>query len=558
MPSDTDAVFRNKFSTDIWNFKYNQGRFESWSDLCKVLCHEVCSGYMTPGDIDQLAQYMSEMKWLPGGRYIYYAGRSKHFWNNCFLYRSLEDTREDWANTFRKIAAALMTGGGIGNDYSVYRPEKTLIQGTGGEASGPIPAMQVVNDLGRQVMQGGSRRSAMYASLNWQHGDAQKFLKMKDWHEIPVKGTNKTIWDLKAADFNFPAPMDMTNVSLNYDTAWIQEYGRTGQVGETFLTNMRQAMKTGEPGLSFNFYENNYETLRNACCELTSEDDSDVCNLASLNFSRISTIHEMSDIARLVIRFQICATLKAELPHAEVYKTREKNRRLGQGLMGLHEWLLVRGHRYEMCPELAVWLGTWKHVTSEESVKFSNLLSVSTPVKTRAIAPTGSIAILAGTTSGIEPLFAVAYKRRYLKEGTKWHYQYVVDSVAQELIDKHSIAPDKIETALDLAKDPERRIKFQADVQDFVDHAISSTINLPAWGSAHNNEDKVPEFAALLAKYAHRLRGFTCYPDGSRGGQPLTIVPYPEAKSLLGAEFEEHVQTNDICEIGGKGGTCGA
>jgi ribonucleoside-diphosphate reductase alpha chain len=103
--------------------------------------------------------------------------------------------------------------------------------------------------------------------------------------------------------------------------------------------------------------------------------------------------------------------------------------------------------------------------------------------------------------------------------------------------------------AYDLAKDPERRIKFQADVQDYVDMAISSTINLPEWGTEHNNEDTVKPFAELLAKYAGRLRGFTCYPDGSRGGQPLTSVPYEEAIKHKGVVFEE----NDSC----KGGVCG-
>jgi ribonucleoside-diphosphate reductase alpha chain len=549
--------FRNKFSEDIWNYKYNQGRFESFRHLSNTLCFEVCQDLMSYGNICHLVDAMAEMKWLPGGRYIYYAGRTKKFYNNCFLYRSQEDTREDWSNTFRKISAALMTGGGIGNDYSVYRPSQSLIASTGGTASGPIPAMNVVNDLGRQVMQGGSRRSAMYASLNWKHGDVEKFLLSKDWHNIPVKGTNKTLWDLKVSDFNFPAPLDMTNISVNYDTNWLKQITTEG-IDPVFLKNVEQALRTGEPGMSFNFFQNEYETLRNACCELTSEDDSDVCNLASMNFSRINSLQELEELTRLVIQFQICATIRAELPHQEVYKTREKNRRLGNGIMGLHEWLLTRGHKYEMNPELQTWLGVWKHSCETEAVRFANKIGVSTPKKTRAIAPTGSIAILAGTTGGIEPLYAVAYKRRYLKEGTKWHYQYVVDSVAEELIHNHGVDPEKIETSLDLAKDPERRIKFQADVQDFVDHAISSTINLPTWGSAHNNEDKVESFAKTLAKYAPRLRGFTCYPDGARGGQPLTTVPYKEAKSLLGSEFEEHIQTNDVCEIGGKGGSCGS
>ena len=157
------------------------------------------------------------------------------------------------------------------------------------------------------------------------------------------------------------------------------------------------------------------------------------------------------------------------------------------------------------------------------------------------------------TTTGIEPLFAVAYKRRFLTEGTKWKYQYVIDGTAQLLIDHYGVKPDAIDSALDLSTDYERRIKFQADVQDYVDMSISSTINLPAWGSESNNEQHVGKFAEVLGKYAPRLRGFTCYPDGSRGGQPLTEVPYGEALKHKGTVFQEH----DICDISGKGGTCG-
>ena len=225
--------------------------------------------------------------------------------------------------------------------------------------------------------------------------------------------------------------------------------------------------------------------------------------------------------------------------------------------MGLHEWLIKRGSQYEVTPELHRWLSIYRGVSDATSRSFADALSVSRPVATRAIAPTGSIGILAGTTTGVEPLFAVAYRRRYLTNGTRWKYQYVVDSAAQELIDVYGVKPESIESALDLAPDYERRIKFQADVQDYVDMSISSTINLPEWGSKTNNPDTVKDFANTLAKYAHRLRGFTCYPDGARGGQPLTVVPYEEAVEKLGEEFEEHVTSHDICDISG-GGTCGS
>jgi hypothetical protein len=824
----------------------------------------------------------------------------------CYLLKAEEDTREDWADLSWKSESCLMTGGGIGSDYTAYRASNQPLRRTGGLASGPIPKMQMINEIGRHVMQGGSRRSAIYASLGCWHDDVMKFIAAKDWHNMPIAGAKKangtpfTIWDAKQADFNYPAPLDMTNISVNYGTNWLLDYRKSGDAGEVFLTNVRQALMTGEPGFSFNFFDKENETLRNACTEVCSEDDSDVCNLGSLNFGRIESIYELGDVIRLGTMFLVCGTLVAHLPYEKIHQTRAKNRRLGLGVMGLHEWLLKRGSRYFVTPELHQWLAVYRNASDLTSRRFADGLGISRPVANRAIAPTGcqrpdtlivtddgilelqemgdkngnqwqplglpvakergsevatrffvngvaktkiitlssgamlestpnhqyrtiraggyewlradelvagdkmvvalgtynkstsrdvmppvriyrtenvgsfpvevsddlarflglfyadgsihtkgiriacnskeedwkevsklgeslfgiaptiehngrnctsvcfnsslllrwlyingwykpecadmylpasirtfsenhlrafiegyfwgdgsssnsaryidtassvyarqlltiiralgddaainthqsgfggtihrvrwvrtkrrdetasitstlrdlgldhctvdavasitdgecetldievpkgntyiangvvshnTIGILAGTTTGIEPLFAVAYKRRYLK-GKRWHYQYVVDSAAQEMIDLYGVDPNDIETALDLSAAYERRIAFQADVQDYVDQSIASTINLPAWGSWANNEDCVKPFADVLAKYAHRLRGFTCYPDGSRGGQPLTLVPYSEAKTNLGEVFEEAIQTHDPC----RDGVCG-
>jgi ribonucleoside-diphosphate reductase alpha chain len=368
----------------------------------------------------------------------------------------------------------------------------------------------------------------------------------------------------------------MTNVSLNYDNVFLEKiygmpfdqlvsiYKEGGlkaifnlsikSVPITFLENCRQALKTGEPGFSFNFFEKVNETLRNACTEVTSEDDSDVCNLASVNLSRIETVERAKRVFYLVGKFLLCGTMVAQLPYEKVYDVRKKNRRLGMGLMGVHEWLLQRGYRYEVVPELHDWLKAYKEFSETGANELADILEINRPVAYRAIAPTGTIGIMAGTTTGIEPLFAVAYKRRYLKGQKEWHYQYVIDGTAKLLIKEYGIDPYKIETALSLANDYERRIKFQADVQDYVDMSISSTINLPKWGTNLNNDTKVEDFARVLAKYAVRLRGFTCYPDGSRGGQPLTIVDYNEAIKQEGQEFKE--EFFDVCDIS-RGGTCG-
>jgi ribonucleoside-diphosphate reductase alpha chain len=555
--SNENPMFRSKFSEDIFKHKYAHHGCETWASLASVLVEDVCSPQLKQDEIDQLKEYITDLKFIPGGRYLYYAGRPNKFFNNCYLLKAEEDTREDWADLSWKSESCLMTGGGIGIDYSVYREEGRVLSGTGGLASGPIPKMLMINEIGRRVMQGGSRRSAIYASMNWKHADVSKFLVSKNWYDMPVGNTGFNIGQVKEQDFNFIAPLDMTNISVNYDTEWLLNYWETGDVGSTFKQNVRQALQTAEPGFSFNFFDKENETLRNACTEVTSQDDSDVCNLGSVNLGRVDTIKEFKDIVHLATKFLMCGTLKAKLPYDKVYKVREKNRRLGLGLMGMHEWLIKRGSKYEVTDELHQWLGVYKGVTDNTSKRTADEMDISRPVANRAIAPTGSIGILAGTSTGVEPIFAVSYKRRYLKGGTRWHYQYVVDSAAQELIDLYDTKPDNIESALDLAGDYKRRMKFQADVQDYVDMSISSTINLPSWGSKLNNEDTVMDFTNTLASYAHRLRGFTVYPDSCRGGQPLTSVPYKEAVDKLGEEFEEGLETHDICDITGHGGSCG-
>lgn len=873
MDDSKQSRFKNSFGENIFRFKYAQGPGDTWDKLADRLVEDVCGTrwgtqpkLMSDTERKQLVEYIKEMKFIPGGRYLYYAGREYKAYNNCYLLRTEEDTREEWSNVTWRAMSCLMTGGGIGNDYSRLRPAGKALGRTGGTSSGPIPLMFAINEIGRNVMQGGSRRSAIYASLNWQHEDINAFLHVKDWKNQPIGTSGLSAHDVKQQDFNFAAPLDMTNISVNYDDAW--EFNANNTV---FVENCRQALMTGEPGFSFNFGAKQNETLRNACVpgetliltsegyksiegcvgvpidiwngiewssvvpfatgvnptvlvslsdgtslectpyhnwcladgtrvhadelvpgdrlakfdmpvvadcgdyddtswaysqgfysgdgntnlnhswiyrpkesvipylkgsvsslspttnryvwthgqmyskdyvpvnesltycldwlaglidsdgtvtrdvngngiqicstnrefllntrlmlttlgccakvvsgndtgyrempdgkggsalylckethrlligntdtyrlvqlglsckraklhnvkpqrdarrfvtvlsiepsrdavetfcftdskngtgtfngvvtgnctEVTSEDDSDVCNLGSINLGNVSSIEEFKDVVALASKFLVCGTLRADLPYKKVNAVREKNRRLGLGLMGIHEWLLQRKLPYKVNEELHQWLTIYRDESKRAANEHCDRFYISHPVAYRAIAPTGSIGILAGTTTGIEPLFAVAYKRRFLTEGTKWKYQYVVDGTASGLISKYGVEPSSIESALDLSTRYEQRLAFQADIQDYVDMSISSTINLPSWGSENNNESKVQEFANVLAQYAPRLRGFTCYPDGSRGGQPLTSVPYNEAMQNKDVIFDEV----DICSITGKGGTCGA
>lgn len=857
--------FRTNIGLSIFKNKYAISPQDTWENLCRRLVEEVAGPdktglcLMSKEERDTLCRYMQQFKFVPGGRYLYYAGRKRKYWNNCFLY-DVEDSKESWSELARKALLTLSSGGGVGVHYSKIRPAGHALAGTGGLASGPIPLMHMINEIGRNVMQGGSRRAALYASLHYWHDDVWDFLRIKNWEDYKVGKSKATLKTAKQEDFNFPCPLDMTNISINWDEG-------AGELENNvlFLENVKQAMRTGEPGFSFNFYNKKHEVLRNPCvsgdtpiltdkgykpiescvgkkvniwngeewsevvpfeagvahlyrvtlsdgayldctadhkwlidgerietrnllightldkfrmplagglgarnsegaysqgfysgdgnrgynysyvywpkyscikalqgdivegaedgrrvwkhgpmldkswvpfdehadyrlrwlaglldadgtvtrdcngsgfqvasidfeflerlrlmlttlgvrakvvnarkagsypmpdgrggianynckeikrllignydawhlmqlglgtylnrlehsgskpqrdarqfvkvtsiedlgrCEMTycfeepkanrgtfngivtgqcsevvSSDDNDVCNLGSVNISRIETKEEFDSVVELGTKFLFCGSVRGELPHEECYETRNKNRRLGLGLMGIHEWLLKRGKTYAPCPALAEWLESYKKISDKSAKEIADRFHMSRPVATRAIAPTGSIGTMAGTTTGIEPLYAVAYKRRYLKNGTEWHYQYVIDNIADYLI-KEGVEEAKIETSISLSKDIQRRINMQACVQSYVDQAISSTINLPPWGSEDNNELCVPKIAEIVAAYAPSLRGLTFYPEGARGGQPITPVSYSTAKKHENVEYKEHMECAD--------GVCGA
>ena len=159
--------FKNDIASNIFHNKYAQGTSDTWDALAERLVEDVCGtrwgkdrALMSKGDMEQLAEYIKEMKFIPGGRYLWYAGRLNSYFNNCFLLRAEEDTREEWAAVTQRAVSCLMTGGGIGVDYSILRPSGRPLSRTGGLSSGPIPLMQMINEVGRGVMQGGSRRSA--------------------------------------------------------------------------------------------------------------------------------------------------------------------------------------------------------------------------------------------------------------------------------------------------------------------------------------------------------------------------------------------------------------
>jgi ribonucleoside-diphosphate reductase alpha chain len=541
------------FAKSIMEQKYSHtlpdGSKETWEQISDRVVDNVLGAIpgVDPNLVERARYFTRSKKIMLGGRYQYAAGNEFHQTQNCCLFRA-EDSREGWADIQYKTTMALMTGAGIGVVYSDVRPRGSIIKRTGGLATGPVSLMQMVNEGGRGIKQGGDRRSAIWAGLHWNHPDVFEFIGIKNW--------TPDVKALKAKDFNFPAPMDGTNISVILDTEFFRAFDDTDHpkhawADKVYWTVVRQMLETGEPGFSIDCGPNEGENLRNACNEVTSRDDSDICNLGSVNMARIESLDEMREAVEVATALLLAGSVYSDVPFEKIRQIREKNRRLGLGLMGLHEWLLKHGKKYGPDADLEEYLKIYA-TSGEVAAKYAQAWGLSIPVKTRAIAPTGTIGIVAETTTGIEPIYCVAYKRRYVKDGVT-NYQYVVDTTAKNLIDS-GVRPEDIEDAYALAKDVERRVAFQAWVQQYVDHAISSTINLPAWGTEYNNESRVEGFGKMLYRYLPKLRGITCYPDGSRGGQPLTPVKYQTAIKHVGEVFVEQA---DVCDLT-KAGSCGA
>lgn len=534
-------VFGSKFAQDIYKQKYSLDQQENWADTCQRIVTAVCGQLLSKEDQQAIYDIMLQRKFIPGGRYLYSSGRSFHQVNNCFLFRA-EDTREGWADLMNKITSSLMTGGGIGVDYSALRPEGAKVVRTGGVSTGPIALMRMVNEAGRNIMQGGARRSAIWAGLNWKHADAPKFLTLKN-HSDDVRA-------LKEKDLSFNLDMELTNISIIYDTDFFiaiedKKHPLHHQASVIWALNCSQAFQTAEPGFSFNFRKDT-ESLRNACCEVVSEDDSDKCNLGTVWMNRIKDKKELAKVTKYSTMFLICGGIYSDVPNAKIREVGNKNNRIGLGLGGIHEWLMQRGSDYQVTPELHKWLSIYEQESDSAAFITARTLGVSVPKGVRAIAPTGTIGILAETTTGIEPLFCKAYKRRYFKEG-KWMFQYVVDGSVKRLLEM-GVKLEDIKDSYDLTFT--QRVKFQADVQNYVDMSISSTCNIPQWGSPENNETTVEANSKVLLKYAKRLRGFTMYPDSCRSGQPLERIDLEAALANEGTVFEETL-TECI------GGVCG-
>lgn len=512
-----------QYADDILSLRYAhivQGRKESWGDICKRVCYSILHGRVSNSEYGAVYDAMVNRLFIPGGRILSQAGRPYHQTDNCFTLRAV-DTREGWADLAHKCTMMFMSGGGVGVDYTDIRSRGTTLKRSGGISSGPLPLIEMVNSIGAAARQGGDRRGAIYASLPWDHADVDSFIKMKQ-----VDGN-----------------LQHTNISVMFNRQWQRTHNPPySYTDSTFMHTLKHACMYGDPGFQF---DSDNQTLRNACTEIVSSDDEDSCCLGSVNLSKITSMQQLADVTRLGILFLLCNTLYTDTPTSKVAAVKHKNRRLGLGLMGIGEWFIQQGVPYGDMHSIQPLLIVWKQNADIAATEYSNMLSVNRPIATRAIAPTGTISIAGGhTTPGIEPVFHTAYQRCYnTPQGL--HKEVVIEPVVEKLMEQ-GLSVDGVDTAYTLSKVPEgidRRIKFQAFVQGYVDNAISSTVNLPPY--THGIEEDV---APILLKYLPQLRGITFYPDGRHENQPVVPMDIKDALTAR-AQMDMHPSC--------KGGECG-
>lgn len=564
-------TFESPFAREIYEERYKHPQDGNWEGTSKRVVDSVCGAlYSAPNAQkhvqgildaqDRLYSLHSRRQFIAGGRYLYSSGRDLHQVNNCVLLRC-PDSREGLSMTSYQAEMALMTGAGIGVWYGDIRPAGTHISRTGGVAGGPVAKMIQVNETGRSVISGGDRRSAIWAGLPWWHQDIFDFITVKDWSD--------EIKALKAKDWKFPAPMDMTNISVQLDDAFfhclehenaLRDYcdavapdgGNWNQWAKrVYKTAVDHMLRHGEPGFTVDTGKHQDEVLRNACTEITSADDSDICNLGSLVLPRFESIFKFEHAVQDAVLFLTAGSIYSDVPYDKVAEVREANRRLGLGLIGVHEFLMRKGVKYGTDDAFEV-LDPYMLVYDRAldfAVDQQDKLGLSRSVAATAIAPNGTIGIIAESTPSADPLFSAAELRNVVSaktDGDQHNQHVVVDPTAARLV-KEGIAPEMIEDAHTLSLMPERRMAQQRYLQGYTDHAISSTVNIV---KPITDEAESSTFAQTMLTFLPDLRGITVYPDGARAGQPRTPVDLEWALKNEGTIFEGNEET---C----VGGVCG-
>ncbi|HEY9713155.1 MAG TPA: adenosylcobalamin-dependent ribonucleoside-diphosphate reductase, partial [Chroococcales cyanobacterium] len=530
---------------------------------------------------DRFFAAMHSRQFMPNSPTLMNAGKPGGQLSACFVL-PVPDSLEGIFETCKNAALIHKTGGGTGFSFSRLRPQNDLVASSTGVASGPVSFMMVYDAATEAIRQGGTRRGANMGMLRVDHPDIEEFIACKrdtsrlNNFNISVAATDEFMQAVEAdADYELIHPRNRKPV-------------RTVRAREIFAKLVENAHATGEPGLIFIDRINKLDPIETALDEHgvpipgTEEIEAtnpcgeqplgpgDACNLGSINVAAFVDIEkrefrwqELGEMIDLGVRFLDDVVDVNNYPLPFIGKATLNNRRIGLGLMGWAEALLLLEIPYDTeeaiarAEELMKFMQERAHKASHELARqrgtfpnwrFSKSHENGVPMRNATvttIAPTGTISIIAGTSSGIEPLFAISFVRRVMGGTELIDVNPLFERVARERGFYTAELMQKIAeqgTLRDLAEVPEdiRRlwvcshdisydyhVRMQVAFQKHTDNAVSKTINFPKEATVQEVEN------AYLAAWRQGLKGITVYRDTSRRSQVLNIGKTDPLKALV-------------------------